>query len=814
MIDKLVQLHRRLRRAVSRTRWTARLLGRPHASASDEPGLILLQIDGLARRQFEQALQEGRLPFLEKMHRRGHYETISFYSGCPSTTPAVQGEVMYGVRCAVPAFQFFDRQRGQVVRMFDSDTAHAVAERLAAQADPLLRGGNSYSNIYRGGAAEARFCAETLETDKKRLTARPLRYAAIAALYSPTILRVTALALLEFVIAVGDVVRGIIQREDVRTELKFIVSRVGVSIVLREYVRVMTKLAIESGSPIVYANFLGYDEQAHRRGPGSWFAHWVLKGVDNVIADVSRTARRSPLRDYETIVFSDHGQETTKFYDDIHGRSIDDAVKESLVEGSLAGDEVNSSFPTTSGSQALDERARRLLGIRRGRTELPHPTAQERARQIVVTALGPLGYVYTPTPLTDAAKEHYARRLVTMAHVPLVLFRDSGGVVRARNRQGRWTLPAEAAKVLGPDHPFLPEAVADLVAVCHHPDTGDLVISGWTPDQPPVTFVRENGSHGSVGHDEMRGFALIPDGVPVPRRRNPAGESYIRGEDLYWAGREFLGAPGRPADRPIADGAKPTAPTPAAEPSSTFRVMTYNIHSCIGLDGRVRPERILQVIRTAGADVIALQEVDSNRARSRHADQARFLAERLQMSHHYYAVFEAEQEQYGLAVISRWPLRHIQSTHLTPADHGRRREARGALWVEIETPWGPVDVINTHFGLTRQERRDQAALLVGDQWLGRLAPDRPAILCGDLNAGPSSPAYKLIAARLHDAQRHAPGHRPANTFPSIVSLRRLDHVFINNRLQIRSLHLPRTPTAVVASDHLPLCADLAITPHR
>jgi predicted short-subunit dehydrogenase-like oxidoreductase (DUF2520 family) len=78
VIDKLVQRWRRLRRAFSRTRWTARALGRKPAPASDEPGLVILQIDGLARTQFEAALQRGRLPRLARLIRRGHYEPLTF----------------------------------------------------------------------------------------------------------------------------------------------------------------------------------------------------------------------------------------------------------------------------------------------------------------------------------------------------------------------------------------------------------------------------------------------------------------------------------------------------------------------------------------------------------------------------------------------------------------------------------------------------------------------------------------------------------------------------------------------------------------
>lgn len=806
MIDAFFQHGRRVRRLFSRTRWTAKLLRRPHIEATDQPGLIILQIDGLARRQFEQGLAEGRLPFLRKMIERGHYATTSFYSGVPSTTPAVQAEVMYGVRCAVPAFQFFDRDRRRVVRMFDAEPVHDVAMRLATEHEPLLRGGKSYSNIYAGGAEEARFCAETLETDTKRLISRPVQMAAIVVLYFFTILRVFALACLEFAIAIGDLLRGVFEREHWWIEVKFIPSRVAVSIVLREYVRVMTKLAIEEGSPVIYANFLGYDEQAHRRGPGSWFAHWVLKGLDGVIRDVSRAAHRSPLRDYEVIVFADHGQERTQFYDHIKGRSIEDSVQDAFADGPLAEKSVRPPEASQSGGRALHQRAHRLIGAQRNRIETPPLTTDELANEVIVTALGPLGHIYLPKILDDDAKKLYAQRLVVKEQVPLVLYKDAAGAVWAHNPRGRFALRDDGAEVLGADHPFLQEATEDLLMLCRHRNAGDLVISGWQPGEPPVTFVMENGSHGSVGAEEVRGFALVPESVPVQYRRTAAGETYLRGEDLYQAGREFLGNADEPISRSTAVAR--LAPSAATARPTSLRVMTYNVHSCIGLDGKVRPDRILQVIRSAGADVIALQEVDVNRQRSKQVDQARFIAEQLEMSHHYYAVFEHCDEQYGLAIISRWPLTHVQSDHLTPANPPRRCEARGAMWVELDSPWGAVQVINTHFGLTRAERRRQATMLLSDRWLGRLSGDESVVFCGDLNAGATSPEYKMLAAKLRDVQTHAAIRRPYATFPSPLPVRRLDYILVSRAWTIQRVLQPRTPTAAIASDHLPLCVDL------
>jgi endonuclease/exonuclease/phosphatase family metal-dependent hydrolase len=184
------------------------------------------------------------------------------------------------------------------------------------------------------------------------------------------------------------------------------------------------------------------------------------------------------------------------------------------------------------------------------------------------------------------------------------------------------------------------------------------------------------------------------------------------------------------------------------------------------------------------------------------------------MGHHYFAVLEDRGERYGLAVISRFPLRVVQTAHLTPADARRRSEARGAMWVELATPAGPVQLINTHFGLTAQERRRQAAALVGDAWLGKMSPRDPVILCGDLNTGPRSPACRVLGGRLRDAHCVAEVRRRGATFPSVLSVRRIDHIFVSEQFRVADVFSPRTPTAILASDHLPVCADLGLVIQR
>jgi endonuclease/exonuclease/phosphatase family metal-dependent hydrolase len=121
-----------------------------------------------------------------------------------------------------------------------------------------------------------------------------------------------------------------------------------------------------------------------------------------------------------------------------------------------------------------------------------------------------------------------------------------------------------------------------------------------------------------------------------------------------------------------------------------------------------------------------------------------------------------------------------------------------------------IQVINTHLGLYARERMAQIEVLLGDDWLGHEQCRGPVILCGDLNAQPSSPVCRRIGARLTDAQSLARKHRPRATFSSRFPTLRIDHIFVSHDLEVTGIEIPASQLACIASDHLPLVAELRI----
>ncbi|MEN6497313.1 MAG: glycosyltransferase [Thermoguttaceae bacterium] len=795
LFGRLVARWRRFRQAISRSEWDMRLLGYSRSEGTaTEPGLVLIQIDGLSRPQLEHALEHRRLPFLRRLLKRERYRLHSFYSGVPSSTPAVQGEMFYGVKTAVPAFSFRDHETDQPAIMFEPGAAAKVQRRLAAEGRALLERGAAYSDIYSGGADEAHFCPATLGWGDLARLFHPVTFPLLLLLHCVSVLRIGTLLTIEFFLAIFDCLRGLISGQDLKKELKFIPTRVGIAILLRELLTIGASMDAARGLPVIHLNLLGYDEQAHRRGPDSAFAQWSLSGIDGAIRRIWSAARRSARRDYQVWIYSDHGQEETVPYKRLHGETIDAAVAR-ILEGVAV--EKAPGPPPEHGVQL--QRLRWLGGgwLRRLLFGSPPPVEtpiHDHGKPIYVAAMGSLGHIYPARELTGDERDPIARRLVDEAKIPMVLAADGPGEALVWNTQGQLHLPQDAAAVLGADHPFLEEAARDLVAVCHHPDAGPLVIAGWRPGEPPITFALENGAHGGPGSTETHGFALLPKNAPLPSSRG----AYVRPLDFRHAVFQALGRTTRRED------------IRHRQPSrrDTLRILTYNVHSCVGLDRRQAPERIARLIAQHEPDVVALQELQLGQAATGAHEQAYAIAHEFQVECNLPTV-HVEADAFGNAVFSRLPLRLVRSGQL-PSLTGGRYDPRGAMWVAVEVDGQDLQLLNTHLGIPARERALQVETLLSNQWLADPGFHEPRVVCGDFNTPARSRLYRRICRLLRDAQLHVDGFRPRPTFPTHYPLGRIDHVFVGRDVEVVGVEVPSSKLSLVASDHLPVLVEVRL----
>jgi endonuclease/exonuclease/phosphatase family metal-dependent hydrolase len=237
----------------------------------------------------------------------------------------------------------------------------------------------------------------------------------------------------------------------------------------------------------------------------------------------------------------------------------------------------------------------------------------------------------------------------------------------------------------------------------------------------------------------------------------------------------------------------------------TLRVVTYNIHKCRGLDRRVRPERIAAVLRETGGDVVALQEVLSVDGQGHEQHQARCIAEALGMDYRIGENRRLHGGAYGNVTLSRLPLGRVENFDIT----WRGRERRGCLRSDLHLDGRVVHLFNIHLGTAYIERRFQGRKLVSEEILNSGELSGPRIVVGDFNEWTHGLASRLLSAHLKSADLRYHLSR-ARTYPGILPLVHLDHVYYDGALELKRLMLHRSRTALIASDHLPLVADFAL----
>jgi endonuclease/exonuclease/phosphatase family metal-dependent hydrolase len=232
-----------------------------------------------------------------------------------------------------------------------------------------------------------------------------------------------------------------------------------------------------------------------------------------------------------------------------------------------------------------------------------------------------------------------------------------------------------------------------------------------------------------------------------------------------------------------------------------LHIATYNVHKCRGVDGRTRPSRIASVLKGLGADVVALQEVIGAGPGGR--GQEEDIGAGLNMVSVLASARILRGHLYGNALLSRFPI----DQHITYdlSQHGY--EPRLCQRVDLLMGKHPIHIYNVHLGTSRAERTRQAAQLI------RILEDPkvpgPKIVMGDFNEWHRGPASKLLSERMSSLDL-APFLQWRRTYPGFFPVFHLDHIYYQGSVEIIKVKVPRKWLCLVASDHIPMVAEVHI----
>lgn len=230
--------------------------------------------------------------------------------------------------------------------------------------------------------------------------------------------------------------------------------------------------------------------------------------------------------------------------------------------------------------------------------------------------------------------------------------------------------------------------------------------------------------------------------------------------------------------------------------------MTYNIHVGVGMDKKLDLARIAEVINKQHPDLVGLQEVDRGVQRTQRIDEIVELAKLTRMDYAFAFNLKYQGGQYGVAILSRVPIR---ATEHRLYQNTREAERRGFIRAEVRIGGRLVNFVTTHLDYQYEDGR----VFEAQQLLRALADvNGPLIVVGDFNDTPAGGAYQLMRSMFDDSWSQTRAGDEGFSYPTDKPAKRIDYIFTrqSDRVRARRAWIVETP----ASDHIPVVAELEI----
>jgi uncharacterized membrane protein YvlD (DUF360 family) len=546
---------------------------RGQVTESDVPGVLFLEIDGLAHDILLRALKDGSAPTLSSWVRGGSHRLQRWETDWSSQTGACQAGLLHGSNEDMPAFRWWEKERGQAIVTNHPRDAEEIERRHSDGRGLLHADGASRANILSGDAPHSML---TMSTALRRR--RPIGKDYAAYFVNPyAVARTFALSLAE----IGRERRAARSqvRDDVRPRMHrsrgYVFARAWGTVVQRD-LQVATVIGdVLSGRPVIYTTFLAYDEVAHHSGIERHDALAVLHDLDRQIARIARACEDAP-RPYRLVVLSDHGQSQGETFRDRYDQTLEELVQDACgadsVVASEAGDDDSLSYLSAGltevarddtmaartvraatrdrladGAVALDADSRREVAETHDGEELP---------ELSVMASGCLGLITFPREPGRVSLERiealYPRLIPALRDHPGI-----GFILVRSDRDGAVAIGAGGTHYLADDRvdgedplaPFGANAADHLRRTDGFEHCADLMINStyWTDFGEVAAFEELVGSHGGMGGTQSFPFVLHPSELEWP------AEEVVGAERVHRVFRGWLAGLGQTAYASEAD---------------------------------------------------------------------------------------------------------------------------------------------------------------------------------------------------------------------------------------------------------------------
>jgi uncharacterized membrane protein YvlD (DUF360 family) len=480
---------------------------------SDSPGIVFLEIDGLALPVLQRAMRDGSAPTMARWLRGGTHRFLEWETDLSSQTGASQAGLLLGSNEDIPAFRWVEKKTATLMTCSAPGDCAEIERRLATGNGLLVDGGSSRGNLLSGEADHMILTVSRMDAEKK---ANPGYRTFLANGYNVT--RALALFFWEVILEWSAALDAI--RRDVRPRGhrggKYPFLRAAVCVVVRDILVYGVLTDMLKGRPAVYATFSSYDEVAHHSGLERADTMAALRKLDSRFNQIERARRYAP-RPYEIVVLSDHGQTQGATFKQRNGFGLDELVQRSVERGAVAplgtGDE-NDSAAAHAFSEATG---------RSGKAKRPKNDVSDQ--DVVVLGSGNLGLVYLMEERRRLTREEIDERhprllpaLREHAHIGWLLVHSSehGAVVLGAGG----THYLADGRIVGDDPLalFSPTAPQHLLRADGFEHAADVTIGSFYDPalEEGCAFEELISYHGGLGGPQTRPFLLYPAGLDAP----------------------------------------------------------------------------------------------------------------------------------------------------------------------------------------------------------------------------------------------------------------------------------------------------------